>query len=670
MNERLIDLAVPVKVDSSFHYLFDEVTAPNLQVGSVVQVTFAHRATHAFVLGFPEQTQVDRKKLKPIGNVLITEPLFDAAMLTFFRWVADYYCHPIGEVIAAAVPKQFVTASEKRKEKASKAKPLTFMTLGPTAAPELTGEQAAALNEINEENQRPVLLHGVTGSGKTEVYIRALEKVLAEGKGGMILVPEIALTPQLLGRFSSRFPDKVAVLHSDLTPSERLAQWERLRRGTATIVIGARSAVFAPVKNLGLIIVDEEHETSFKQEDSLRYHARDVAVVRGRLLGSKVILGSATPSLESFANAQSGRYRYVQLPNRVHARPMPHVTMVDMREKDDWVSPTTPWLSLSLLGKMRDTLAKNQQCLLYLNRLGYAHFLYCVDCGHTWRCRQCDVALTYYKHPPKLECHYCGSSHSVPNTCEACSGTSLDTLGVGTEQVEKELKELLPTARIARMDRSVIKTRAELEGILNTVANREVDIVIGTQMLAKGHDFPGIALVGILMADATLNMPDFRANERTFQIITQVSGRAGRGDTPGEVVLQTLNPDAPILHQAIHNEAKAFYQAELASRQQVGFPPVKRLAMLRFQHKNAATVQQFAEQVVMFLMSRQIAAIQILGPAEAPLSRIKNLYRWHCLIKSDNVRDLQRALHMAREYSVHLKSPVQMALDVDPVNCM
>ncbi len=670
MNERLIDLAVPVKVDSSFHYLFDEATAPDLQVGSVVQVNFAHRATHAFVLGFPETSQVDRKKLKPIQNVLITEPLFDSAMLQFFRWVADYYCHPIGEVIAAAVPKQFVTASEKRKAKASKAKPLTFMTLGPTAAPELTDDQTRALNEINEEAKLPILLHGVTGSGKTEVYIRALEKVLGEGKGGMILVPEIALTPQLLGRFSSRFPDKVAVLHSDLTPSERLAQWERLRSGLATIVIGARSAVFAPVKNLGLIIVDEEHETSFKQEDSLRYHARDVAVVRGRLLGSKVILGSATPSLESFANSQTGRYRYVQLPNRVHARPMPHVTMVDMREKDDWVSPTTPWLSQQLLGKMRETLAKNQQCLLYLNRLGYAHFLYCVDCGHTWRCRQCDVALTYYKHPPKLECHYCGSSHSVPNTCEACSGTSLDTLGVGTEQVEKELKELMPTARIARMDRSVIKTRAELEGILNTVANREVDIVIGTQMLAKGHDFPGIALVGILMADATLNMPDFRANERTFQIITQVSGRAGRGDTPGEVVLQTLNPDAPILHQAIRNEAKAFYQAELVSRQQVGFPPVKRLAMLRFQHKNQATVQQFAEQIVMFLMSRQIAAIQILGPAEAPLSRIKNLYRWHCLIKSDNVRDMQRALHMAREYSVHLKSPVQMALDVDPVNCM
>lgn len=669
MNDRLIDLAVPVRVGSSFHYLFDPAQFPDMQVGSVVQVDFGRRTMHAFVLGFPESTEVDRAKLKPVSQVLLPEPLFDATMLQFFRWVADYYSHPLGEVIGAAVPKQFVTASEKRKRSARESKPLSFEAFAKPQAPELTLDQARALDEIRAA-QKPVLLHGVTGSGKTEVYIRALETVLAAGRGGMILVPEIALTPQLLGRFASRFPDQVAVLHSDLSAKERLAQWEKLRLGMARVVIGARSAVFAPVKDLGLIIVDEEHETSFKQEDSLRYHARDVAVVRAHMTGAKIILGSATPSLESYANAMNGRYQLVRLPKRVQERPMPHVTVVDMRNKEDWQTESSAWLSRQLVAKMRETLAQGQQCLLYLNRLGYAHFLYCTDCGHTWRCRQCDVALTYYKHPPKLECHYCGSSHSVPHTCEACSGTGLDTLGVGTEQVEKELQALLPDARIARMDRSVIKTRSDLEGILNSVANREVDVVIGTQMLAKGHDFPGIALVGILMADATLNMPDFRANERTFQIITQVSGRAGRGDRPGQVIVQTLNPESPVLLQAIQGDAEAFYKAEMSSREQVGFPPVKRLAMLRFQHKSQVQVQDFAERIVAFLISRQISAIQILGPAEAPLSRIKGLFRWHCLIKSDNVRDLQRAMHLAREYAEHLKAPVQMAVDVDPINCM
>jgi primosomal protein N' (replication factor Y) (superfamily II helicase) len=666
----LVDVAIPQKVASSFHYLLEPGQEATLQIGSVVQVNFHHRQTHAFVLGFPEKSSVPLAKLKAVEKVLLSEPLFDEAMLGFLKWVAEYYCHPLGEVIAAAVPKQYITATEEKKLKALELDPLEFASLGPTAAPQLTADQIKALEAIAAAGDKPVLLHGVTGSGKTEVYIRALEKVIAEGKGGMILVPEIALTPQLLGRFSSRFPGQVAVLHSDLSPKERLAQWEKLRRGMAKIVIGARSAVFAPVKQLGLIIVDEEHETSFKQEDSLRYHARDVAVVRARLLGSKVILGSATPSLESYANTRNGRYAYVGLPNRVQHRPLPRVTVVDLREKDAWQSPETPWLSHALVVRIRETLARGQQTLLYLNRLGYAHFLFCADCGHTWRCRQCDVALTYYKNPPSLQCHYCGAKHAVNDCCDACGSAALDTLGVGTEQVEKSLKELLPEARIARMDRSIIKTRSDLETILTSVAQREVDIVIGTQMIAKGHDFPGIALVGILMADATLNMPDFRANERTFQIITQVSGRAGRGDIPGEVILQSLNPEAPVLHQAIENQFEVFYRSEIEARAVLGFPPSKRLAMLRFQHKNPARVQEIAERVVAFLVTRRTPGIQILGPAEAPLSRIKGLHRWHCLIKSESVRELQSALNNARQYADFLKSGVQMALDIDPANCM
>lgn len=640
-----------------------------MQVGSVVEVKFRHKATHAFVLGFPTTTEVPEDKLRKIDSVLVQEPLFDEGMLRFFRWVAEYYCHPLGEVIAAAVPKQFIQASEKRKEQALKSKPLDFEGLKQEIPEKLTEDQVKALEQINDPEAQPILLHGVTGSGKTEVYIRALQHVLEQGKSGMILVPEIALTPQLLARFSSRFPGLVAVLHSDLSPKDRLAQWEKIRKGVCRVVIGARSAVFAPLQNLGLMIVDEEHETSFKQEDSLRYHARDVAVVRAKMAGAKIVLGSATPSLESWANTKSGRYRYVTLPKRVQERPMPKVDIVDLRDKQDWFAPHTPWLSAKLAARLRDVLAAGQQSLLYLNRLGYAHFLYCGDCAHTWRCKQCDVALTYYKHPAHLLCHYCGSSHRAPDVCEVCQGTALDTMGVGTEQVEKEIKAFLPTARVARMDRSVVKTRSDLELILSSVAAREIDIVIGTQMLAKGHDFPGIALVGILMADATLNMPDFRANERTFQVITQVSGRAGRGELKGEVILQTLNPDSPILHQAIAGDAVSFYNNEIAAREAAGFPPAKRMAMLRFQHKNPQRVQEFAEQMVAFLLQRKLGC-QILGPAEAPLSRLKNLYRWHCLLKSDSVREIQNTLRVANQFAEHLKSGVQMAVDVDPMNCM
>jgi primosomal protein N' (replication factor Y) (superfamily II helicase) len=666
----LVDVAVPLRVASSFHYLIDAEEAKSLKIGSIVEVNFHHRKTHAFVLGFPATSAVESSRLKSIQSVLLPEPLFDEPMLRFLRWVSDYYCHSLGEVIAAAVPKQFIVATEEKKRKALSAKPLDFKTIGPTERPSLTPDQIRSLKEIEAAAGRPVLLHGVTGSGKTEVYLCVLEKTIASGKGGMILVPEIALTPQLLGRFSSRFPGQVAVLHSDLSPKERLSQWEKIRLGHCRIVIGARSAVFAPVQNLGLIIVDEEHETSFKQEDSLRYHARDVAVVRARLSGAAILLGSATPSLESYANAKAGRYCLVSLPNRVRHRPLPKVTLVDLRDKSGWQSETSPWLTSLLVSRIRETLAKGQQSLLYLNRLGYAHFLFCSDCGHTWRCRQCDVALTYYKSPPSLQCHYCGAKHRVPDTCEGCGSTSLDTIGVGTEQVEKELRGIFPEARIARMDRSVVKTRTDLETILTSISNREIDIVIGTQMLAKGHDFPAIALVGILMADATLNLPDFRANERTFQIITQVSGRAGRGEIPGEVVVQCLNPDSPVLLQAIGHEVDRFYTSEIEARSALGFPPSKRLAMLRFQHKNPSRVEDFAEVVVRFLVSRKLPGTQVLGPAEAPLSRIKGLHRWHCLIKSDSVAEMQKMMGLATQYADHLKSGVQMAVDIDPVNCM
>jgi primosomal protein N' (replication factor Y) len=347
---------------------------------------------------------------------------------------------------------------------------------------------------------------------------------------------------------------------------------------------------------------------------------------------------------------------------------LPRTEFVDLRDRTQWQSPKLPWITRGLVSRIEATLRSGQQALLYLNRLGFAHFLFCPDCGHTWRCRNCDVALTYYQNPPTLKCHYCSSTWSVPKSCELCEGVSLDTIGVGTEQAEKELKIIFPEARIARFDRSVIKTRRDLEAILGAISRREIDIVVGTQMIAKGHDFPGIALVGILVADASLNVPDFRANERTFQIITQVSGRAGRAEVPGSVVIQTINPEHPVLAWAAGNRSEEFYRAELETRRAFGFPPYQRMAMLRFQHRNSKAVEQFAVEVAQFVKTR--GRCQAVGPSEAPLARLKNLYRWQCLIKSETVKNLQVCLLSLREYVAYRKSPVQFAIDVDPVNAM
>ncbi len=663
-----VDVAVPFPLPRSLHYAIEPEVAGQLSPGSVIEVKLKNRPTYAFVLGFPENAEIERDKLKPIEAVLVAEPLFDEVMLRFLRWVSDYYCHPLGEVLAAAVPQQCWKPRASTRKRRSKA-PADPVVAEPTPRPELSAEQAEALRLIlDPEEKRPVLLFGVTGSGKTEVYMRALEQVVESGKGAIVLVPEIALTPQLVGRFSSRFPGQVAVLHSDLTAGERFDQWERLRKGERRIVVGARSAVFAPVRDLGLVVVDEEHEGSFKQEDSLRYHARDLAIARARFFGARVILGSATPSVESFSHAQSGKYACARLKNRIHSRSLPRTTFVDLRDRAQWQSPRLPWISRELVGRIERTLRDGQQAMIFLNRLGFAHFLFCTECGHTWRCRNCDVALTYYQNPPILKCHYCSSSWPVPKSCELCQGVALETMGVGTEQAEKEFRTLFPNARIGRFDRGAIKTRQDLEAILGSISRREIDIVIGTQMIAKGHDFPGIALVGVLVADASLNLPDFRANERTFQIITQVSGRAGRAEVPGQVVIQTINPEHPVLGWAAGNQPEEFYRTEMQTRQRFGFPPFQRTAMLRFQHRNATAVEHFAVEIARFVKTR--TRCQAIGPSAAPLARLNNQYRWQCLVKSESVSGLQSCLLTLREYAAYLKSPVQFAIDVDPVNAM
>lgn len=666
----IIDVAVPVRVPGTFHYLLKPEQETEIQVGSVVEIPFKNRKTHGFVVGFPTQTTIDPKKLKEAETVLVSESLFDSGMLDFLKWVSEYYHHPLGEVIATAIPKTYW----ERKKKVGKEVKAEAITSERVPEPELTLEQASAMETLlNSEEKRPVLIQGVTGSGKTELYIRVIEKALEQSKSAILLAPEIALTPQLLDRFRSRFHAPISVLHSDMSNKERFNEWERIRTGVSPIVIGARSAIFAPVKNLGVIVVDEEHETTYKQEDSLRYNARDLAVVRGNMNGARVILGSATPSLESYANAKSGKYAYVQLRERVGKRPLPKTVFVDIKDPMNAYSPQFPWISRVLVSRLKATFAAKQQALLYLNRLGFSHFLYCTDCGHTWRCLNCDVALTYYQNPPEIRCHYCGLHQQAPTQCTECKGTKLKAIGLGTEQVEKQMQVLFPDVRIGRMDRSNIKNRKDLEAFLRRIQERDLDLVIGTQMVTKGHDFPGISLVGVLLADASLNLPDFRASERTFQILTQVSGRAGRADVPGEVIVQTVNPEHPILKYAANNELDLFYKQELESRKAFRFPPHQRLAMLRFQHKNQNKVRELAESVTA-LIRRDVTSLQsrctIVGPAEAPLSRLKNMYRWQILLKAESVRDLQKIFKTVQEFIDASKQASYFGIDMDPMTAL
>lgn len=671
----IIDVVVPFRVNSSFHYRIDPELGKDLKAGSIVEVPLGTKKTHAFVVGFPDGTSVPDHKLKEVSQIIQPNSMFDENMLKLLKWTSEYYCHPLGEVFDAAIPKLQVKA-KKSKPRQSKTPSIDFGLLGKEASekPVLTAEQEAVLKHLLDPAEvRPFLLHGVTGSGKTEIYLRVVEEVLKEGKGAIILVPEIALTPQLMGRFAARFPDQVAVLHSELTPRERALQWERVQRGEAKVVVGARSAIFAPVQRLGLIVVDEEQEGSFKQEDSLRYNARDLAVVRGSFEKAKVILGSATPSLESYSNAGLGRYCYLELKKRVHDRPLPQTHFVDIKDKAQWYQPKTPWLSRFLVERLSRTLEKKKQAILYLNRLGFAHFLYCTDCGHSYRCKNCDVALTYYQAPPRLKCHYCGLQMAVPKQCGECSGPHLDSMGLGTEQLEGQLKKIFPKARIARMDRSQLKGRKDLEKLLQAISDQEVDIIIGTQMVAKGHDFPGIALVGVVMADASLNLPDFRSNERTYQILTQVAGRAGRAGDPGEVVIQTVHPGQPTLKWAAENKSLDFYTAELNARKLFGFPPFQRLALLRFQHTQPQVVQAYADEITQVL--RQIIQkyqfqCQVLGPSEAPIAKLKKQYRWQCLLKAASVKELQQVLRQISAYDLAKKSRVKLAIDVDPIQAL
>ena len=539
----------------------------------------------------------------------------------------------------------------------------------------LTEGQAIVLTQIEEQmnagDYSAFLLHGVTGSGKTEVYMRAMNKALSLGRSAMMLVPEIALTPVFSRRLRARFGDQVAIFHSSLQKGERFDEWTRVRNGEARVVIGTRSAVFAPVKNLGLIVVDEEHESSYRQQESPYYNARDVAIVRAQKESATVVLGSATPSLESFHNARTGKYQFVRLPQRIGARPMAEAKIVDMR--DVFARHGKPRVfSDELLEAIRETRERGEQSIILLNRRGYSSFILCRSCGETVQCPNCDVTLTYHRSERVIVCHYCNHREAVPRVCPSCSKKYIYYVGEGTEQLEEMLKLLFPALRVARIDRDTTARRKVFEQSLADFSAGRIDTLVGTQMLAKGHDFPNVTLVGVVSVDAGLALPDFRSAERTFQLITQVAGRAGRGDRPGRVLIQTYHPYHYSLRHACAQDYEGFFEEELRYRQNHSYPPFVALASLLIHGPDLGRVRSDSLELRKQLdLVNQDRKCRILGPAPAPLSRLKGEHRFQMLIKSRSRKDLREvadaALKAMTEKGTNLRS---INLEIDPVSIM
>jgi primosomal protein N' (replication factor Y) len=536
--------------------------------------------------------------------------------------------------------------------------------------PELTSHQEAVLNEIlkgiRSKRFSPFLIHGVTGSGKTEIYLRAIEEVMHQGREAIVLVPEISLTPQLLSRFKDRFGENLSLLHSGLGRGERYDQWRRIWKGDVKIALGARSAIFAPFKNVGIIIVDEEHDPSYKQEEKLKYHARDVAVVRAKQDEATLLLGSATPSLESFYNAERGKFHLLSLPERIEGKPLPRVKVVDVKGKGGLLSEE---VKVALQKNIED----KKQSLLFLNRRGFANFILCPDCGLTFKCPNCSVTLTYHLRDRSLQCHYCDYRIPAPGDCPQCQGHRLRGMGIGTERLEQEISQLFPEAQVARMDRDTTSRRRSHQEILKRLESGKIDILVGTQMIVKGHDFPNVTFVGVVSADMSLHFPDFRSSERTFQLLTQVAGRAGRGEVFGEVVIQTYNPDHYSILRAKDHDFIGFYQEETQFRKALDYPPFSRLINFRLTGNSEKRTKAVAEEMgkigKSLLKTRYRKGIEILGPSAAPFAKMKGKFRWQMLAKGKTSQLLHQ---FAQELALLLEDQakgrgVNLDIDVDPV---
>jgi|CXWL01.1.fsa_nt_gi primosomal protein N' (replication factor Y) len=668
--DRLVEVAVPLPLRDVYTYSIPEGLAATVAPGARVQVPFGRRNVVGYVVGFPAAASVP--KIKPIERILDDPPLLTAKLMELARWIASYYACSFGEALRAVLP-----GGLDRKRGAPRGLDAGGTGLGllleasPPAA--LNAWQQTAFERvatrIDAGGYEAFLLHGVTGSGKTEVYLHAIRHALARGKASILLIPEIALTPQAADRFRARLGTGIGMLHSAMTHAERHDVLQAAARGHLQVVLGARSAIFTPFRNLGLIVVDEEHESSYKQGEKPRYHARSVALMRATLEGAAVLLGSATPSLESYHNAQRGKHTLLTIPERVDSRALPSVHLVDMRTDEERGAV----ISGKLLDAMAERLERREQTILLLNRRGHSNYVQCFACGEIVHCPYCDISLTYHATDRRLRCHYCDHARPVPEECPSCKNPCQVFKGVGTQQLEQALAGLLPRARIARMDFDTTARKGSHRKILESFGRAEVDILLGTQMVAKGHDFPGVTLVGVIAADAGISLPDFRAAERTFQLLAQVAGRAGRGTQPGDVYIQTLCPEHYAIAFAAAQDYPGFYGRESPLREALRYPPFARLTQVTGLGPDRPELRRVMERVEKTLRGGAKVGeepLHVLGPAPSPIPRLRGRYREQLLLKGGLSPESKLALVGLLERAGKDAAGVEFQVDVDPAHML
>ena len=639
----------------------------DIAVGQKVLVPFSihNRKAEGYVAVLSDQAPegIAPGKIKAVSEIVPGVQLSEEAVKTAL-WMRDRFLCRYIEAVRCFLP----VSEVKRKTK----DPFEAIEAEASGPKELTKAQAAALSEIEKaidaRQNRIFLLHGVTGSGKTEVYLQAMARVIEQGRQGIVMVPEIALTPQLVSRFMSRFgKGSVAVLHSRLTPAQRGEQYRRIQSGEVSLVIGARSAVFAPVKDIGLIVMDEEHETSYKSDKSPKYDTLELAEKRAMTYGAPIVLGSATPSVNDYYRSEKGLFTRLTLRERYNDNPLPSAEIVDMTAEIK--AGNRSLFSRKLLEGIQDCLDHKKQVILFLNRRGYSSFVSCRECGYTVRCPECGISMTYHRAEDSLVCHYCGRTQPMPKVCPDCGSKIIGRFGAGTEQVEEKVKELFPQAVCARLDLDTIKKKGQLEAVLKSFAKGKTDILIGTQLVAKGLDFAGVGLVGVISADVTLNVPDFRSSERTFQLVTQAAGRAGRGDEPGRVIIQTYEPAAPALvFSAAHNYER-FYEREIALRQSAQYPPFSDIYQLVVSDTDQDKAFESAKRCAVWLRKKLEGTADVLGPAPGVLVRASGMYRFQILIKSPagKRKAVSQAIRKLREIYTAQKGVAELlTVDINP----
>ena len=722
----VVRVAIDLALDRLFDYEVPEALRGKLAVGQLLSVPFGRREARGFAVEIGERTAPPSAKLKSVSSIVDETPFFSPSLLTLVRRIAEYTAAPIESVLRAALPAAVLKRNARAKEqlfvepaegapaegltarqkwlydnivrldggwlaqlceelkttpaslralaakglvaiapRARRRDPLSGRRVLPTKPLALNAQQSAALAAIRSA-KGALLLHGVTGSGKTEVYLQAIASELEKGRGAIVMVPEIALTPQTVQRFASRFGDRVAVLHSALSDGERYDEWHRIRRGEARVVVGPRSAVFAPVANLGLIVVDEEHEPSYKQEDNPRYHARDAAVLRGAIEGAAVVLGSATPSLETWMNVRRGKYACATMTDRAGLGSLPSVRLVNMQEE-----PGRSIFSGALLDAISLRLDRGEQTMLFLNRRGWSRSVTCEACGHVVTCPDCDLAYTYHRADDCLRCHVCGGWRPTPAKCPACGSAALSYRGIGTQRVEASLAKCFPQANVLRMDADSTSRRRSHDDILSAFRRGEAQILVGTQMIAKGLDFPNVTLVGVLNADSSLNMPDFRAAERTYQLIAQVAGRAGRAELPGEVIVQSFDPSAPAIVDAANGDYEAFAVRELKDREEGFFPPFCHLAVVALKSQDLRLVttwsDMYAKSFAAFAAKNPSLGLVVSEAVPSALEKADGWYRWQIVLRAPGARAI---ISSWRTILAHRPPPknLRFAIDMDAHN--